>query len=48
VADSVIGAIDHNLFPIEFMFIALLTSPAYLGALLGAAIDRFRSRGLKT
>jgi NADH:ubiquinone oxidoreductase subunit 6 (subunit J) len=48
VADSIIGAVDHNLFPIEFLFIALLTSPAYLGAFLGAAIDRFRSRGLKT
>lgn len=48
VVDSVTGAVDHNLFPIEFLFIALLTSPAYFGALLGAAVDWFRARGLKT
>jgi hypothetical protein len=46
--DSVTGAVDHNLFPLEFLFIALLTSPAYFGALLGAAVDWFRARGLKT
>ncbi|WP_128913239.1 hypothetical protein [Granulicella sibirica] len=48
VVDSITRAADHNLFPIEFLFIALLTSPAYLGALLGAAVDRFRARGAKT
>ncbi len=39
VFDSVIGAVDHNLFPIEFLFIALLTSPAYFGTLIGAAVE---------
>jgi hypothetical protein len=48
VVDSISGAVDHNLFPIEFLFIALLTSPAYFGALLGAAVDWFRARGLNT
>jgi hypothetical protein len=48
VVDSITGAVDHNLFPIEFLFIALLTSPTYFGALLGAAVDWFRARGLKT
>ena len=48
VVDSITGAVDHNLFPFEFLFIALLTSPAYFGALLGATVDWFRARGLKT
>jgi hypothetical protein len=48
VADSITSAVDHNLFPIELLFIALLTSPAYFGALLGAAVDWFRTRRLKT
>jgi hypothetical protein len=47
VVDFITGAVDHNLFPIEFLFIALLASPAYFGALLGAAVDWFRGRGLK-
>jgi hypothetical protein len=48
VVDSVTGAVDHNLFPIEFLFIALLTSPAYFGALLAVAVDWFRIRRLNT
>ena len=32
VADSIIGGVDHNLFPIEFLFISLLASPAYFGS----------------
>jgi Na+-translocating ferredoxin:NAD+ oxidoreductase RnfD subunit len=44
VVDSITGAVDHNLFPIEFLFIALLASPAYFGALLGAVVDRLRVR----
>ena len=44
VVDSIFGAVDHNLFPIEFLFIALLASPAYFGALLGAVVDWFRAR----
>ena len=41
VVDFIVGAVDHNLFPIEFLFIALLASPVYFGALLGAAVDWF-------
>ncbi len=48
LVDSITGAVDHNLFPIEFLFLALLASPAYLGASLGAAVDWFRARRLKT
>jgi hypothetical protein len=47
-AGSLSGAVDHNLFPIEFLFIALLASPAYFGALLGAAVDWLKARALKT
>jgi hypothetical protein len=47
VVDTITGAVDHNLFPIEFLGIALITSPAYIGALLAAAVDRFRVRRLK-
>jgi hypothetical protein len=47
VADTITGAADHNLFPLEFIFIVLLTLPAYLGALLAAAVDRLSARGLK-
>ena len=42
VKDSIAGT-DHNLFPIEFIFITLLTLPAYLGAVLAAAVDWFRA-----
>jgi len=45
VADSITGAADHNLFPLEFIFIALLTLPAYLGALLSVATGWFRVHG---
>jgi hypothetical protein len=47
VADTITGAADHNLFPLEFVFIALLTLPAYLGALPAVAIDWFRVRRMK-
>jgi len=46
VADAATGDVDHNLFPIEFLFIVLLASPAYLGALFSAAVDRLRARGM--
>jgi hypothetical protein len=45
VVDSITGAVDHNLFPIEFLFIALLVSPAYFGAVIAATVDWFRGRG---
>ena len=49
VVDSFTEKFDrHNLAPLEFLFIALLASPAFFGALLGAAVDWFRARGLKT
>ena len=48
VADSIVGAVDHNLFPIEFLFIAVLASPAYFGALLAAVVDWFRARESRT
>jgi hypothetical protein len=47
VADTITGAVDHNLFPFEFLFIAVIASPAYIGALLAAAVDGLRSRRLK-
>jgi len=48
VVDTINGGPDQNLFPFEFLFIALLTSPAYFGALSSEAVHRFRTRGLKT
>ena len=48
VVDTITDPIDrHNLLPFEFIFIALLTLPAYLGALIAAAVDWFRTRGMK-
>ena len=48
VVDSITDAFErHNLLPFEFIFIALLTLPAYFGALIAAAIDRFRAREMK-
>jgi hypothetical protein len=47
VVDWITEAADHNLFPIEFIFIAVLTLPAYFGALIAAAVDRFKARGMK-
>lgn len=44
VIDFVRGAADHNLFPIEFLFIAILASPAYVGASLGAGVDWLKAR----
>ena len=48
VVDSIFGGVDHNLFPIELLFIALLTSPAYFGALLSVFVDDLRTRGFRT
>ena len=48
VVDTITDPIDrHNLLPIEFIFIALLTLPAYLGALIAAAVDWFRAPEIK-
>jgi hypothetical protein len=54
VADAILIVIDwipdptsHNLFPFEFLGIAVVTLPAYVGALIAAAVDRFRARGKK-
>ena len=48
VADTITDTIDrHNLAPFEFILIALLTLPAYFGALIAAAVDWFRARGMK-
>jgi hypothetical protein len=48
VVDTITDTIDHhNLAPFEFIFIALLTLPAYFGALIAAAVDLFRARGMK-
>jgi uncharacterized membrane protein YcjF (UPF0283 family) len=48
VIDTVTETFDrHNLAPIEFIFIALLTLPAYLGALIAAAVSWFRTRRMK-
>jgi hypothetical protein len=47
VVDCIPDPTNHNLFPFEFMMIAVLTLPAYFGALLAAAVDRFRARGMK-
>jgi hypothetical protein len=48
VVDSITDTFDrHNLLPFEFIFIAVLTLPAYFGALIAAAIDWFRARGMK-
>jgi hypothetical protein len=48
VVDSFTEAFDrHNLAPIEFILIALLTLPAYLGALIAAAVGWFRARGVE-
>ena len=47
VVDCIPDPTNHNLFPFEFMMIAVLTLPAYFGALIAAAVDRFRARGMK-
>ena len=44
LVDEMTDAVDHNLFPIEFLWIGVLASPAYFGALLGAGADWFRAR----
>jgi hypothetical protein len=47
VADWTIDATDHNLFPFEFLLIAVATLPAYVGAFIAAAVDRFRERAMQ-
>ena len=44
VVDCIPDPTNHNLFPFEFLIIAVLTLPAYFGAMIAAAVDRFRSR----
>lgn len=44
VSDFISGAADHNLFPIEFLFITILASPAYVGASLSAGVDWLRAQ----
>ncbi len=47
-SDTVTGAVDHNLFPIEFLLLAVLASPAFVGTLLGSVFDWLRARGWTT
>jgi len=42
VIDCIPDPTNHNLFPFEFVEIAVLTLPAYLGASVAAVVDRFR------
>ena len=44
VVDCIPDPTNHNLFPFEFLMIAILTLPAYLGAFIAAVVDRYRSR----
>jgi uncharacterized membrane protein YhaH (DUF805 family) len=45
VVDCIPDATNHNLAPFEFVMIAVLTLPCYLGALIATAVDRFRQPG---
>jgi hypothetical protein len=47
VIDCIPDPTNHNLFPFEFLMIAVMTLPAYFGAFLAAAVDQFRARGMK-
>ena len=44
VIDCIPDRTNHNLMPFEFLFIAVLTLPMYLGAALAAGIGRLRGR----
>jgi hypothetical protein len=45
IADSFTETVArHNLLPIEFIGIALVTLPAFLGSFIAAAVDRFKAR----
>jgi hypothetical protein len=47
--DTITDTFDrHNLAPLEFIFITLLTLPAYVGASIAAAIDWFRARRIQS
>jgi uncharacterized membrane protein YhaH (DUF805 family) len=48
VVDCIPDPTNHNLFPFEYAMIAVLTLPAYFGAIIAAAVDRFRPREIKT
>jgi hypothetical protein len=47
VIDCIPDPTNHNLFPFEFLIIAVLTVPAYFGAFIAAAVDRVRGHGMK-
>ena len=44
VADCSADPTNHNLWPFEFVIIALATSPAFLGAGVSVLIDRVRKQ----
>jgi cell division protein FtsW (lipid II flippase) len=44
VADCSADPTNHNLWPFEFVMIALATAPAFLGAGMSVLIDRARKR----
>ncbi len=43
VADCINDPTNHNLWPFEFVMIALATAPAFLGAGVSTILDRTRS-----
>jgi peptidoglycan/LPS O-acetylase OafA/YrhL len=45
VADCASDPTNHNLWPFEFVMIAIATAPAFLGAGVSAVIDRKRQPG---
>jgi cell division protein FtsW (lipid II flippase) len=44
VSDCIIDPTNHNLWPFEFVIIAVAMSPAYLGAGVSSFIERARSK----
>ena len=44
VADCSVDPTNHNLWPFEFVIIALATAPSYLGAGVSVLIDRARNQ----
>jgi hypothetical protein len=42
VADCASDPTNHNLWPFEFVFLAVMTSPAFLGAGISGLIQRMR------
>ncbi len=45
VADCASDPTNHNLWPFEFVMIAIATAPAFLGAGVSAVLDRNRRSG---